>query len=45
MAAVALLQAEGDALVLPADAVNQEVLTAAGAEIQNALTNPFFGAL
>jgi hypothetical protein len=38
-------QDEGGMLVLPRDKVNMEVLNAAGGEINNALTNPFFGVL
>lgn len=32
-------------LVMPRDKVNVEILNAAGGELNNALTNPFFGAL
>eukprot|EP00879_Flechtneria_rotunda_P025672 GHRR01027306.1.p1 GENE.GHRR01027306.1~~GHRR01027306.1.p1 ORF type:complete len:186 (+),score=60.47 GHRR01027306.1:425-982(+) len=38
-------QEEDGVLVLPRDQVNMEVLNSAGAEINNALTNPFFGVL
>lgn len=38
-------QDEGSSLVLPRDKVQMEVLNAAGGEINNALTNPFFGVL
>lgn len=38
-------QDEGGMLVLARDKVNMEVLNAAGGEINNALTNPFFGVL
>jgi hypothetical protein len=38
-------QDEGSSLVLPQDKVQMEVLNAAGGEINNALTNPFFGVL
>lgn len=38
-------QEEGGMLQLPRDKVNMEVLNSAGAEINNALTNPFFGVL
>lgn len=37
--------ASGSALYLPADKVSIDNLTVAGAELSNALTNPFFGAL
>jgi hypothetical protein len=40
-----VVQDEGGMLVLPRDKVNLEVLNAAGGEINNALTNPFFGVL
>jgi hypothetical protein len=39
------VQEEGGALVLPRDKVSMDVLNAAGGEINNALTNPFFGVL
>jgi hypothetical protein len=39
------VQDEGGSLVLPRDKVQMEVLNAAGGEINNALTNPFFGVL
>ncbi len=35
----------GEALVMSEDKVNVELLNAAGAEINNAMTNPFFGKL
>ncbi|KAK9831953.1 hypothetical protein WJX81_002741 [Elliptochloris bilobata] len=38
-------QAADDALVLPADKVNLELLQAAGGLLHDACTNPFFGAL
>jgi hypothetical protein len=38
-------EANGSALYLPVDKVNIEVLNLAGAELNNASTNPFFGAL
>lgn len=37
--------ADGNGLYLPADKVNIEVLHLAGSELNNASTNPFFGAL
>ncbi len=37
--------AAGDMLQMDAAAVNPELLTAAGAELNSALTNPFFGML
>ena len=37
--------ADGNGLYLPADRVNIEVLHLAGSELNNASTNPFFGAL
>ncbi|KAK9803636.1 hypothetical protein WJX72_007545 [[Myrmecia] bisecta] len=36
---------DGESLELLRNAVDMEVINAAGAELQNALTNPFFGAL
>lgn len=42
---VCVVQDEGGSLVLARDKVNMEVLNAAGGEINNALTNPFFGVL
>lgn len=35
----------GEFLEMPADSVNVETLHVAGAELNNALTNPFFGVL
>lgn len=35
----------GEALVMPEDKVNIQLLNVAGAEINNAMTNPFFGKL
>lgn len=35
----------GEFLVMPRDKVSVETLNAAGGELNNALTNPFFGAL
>lgn len=37
--------ADGEALYMPVEKVNAEVLNLAGAELNNASTNPFFGAL
>lgn len=37
--------AAGDALHMDAVSVNQQLLTVAGAELNSALTNPFFGVL
>lgn len=37
--------AAGEFLTMPADKADLEGLHAAGGELQNALTNPFFGAL
>ena len=37
--------ADGEFLVMPADKTDLESLNAAGGELHNALTNPFFGAL
>jgi hypothetical protein len=42
---LALQQEEEGSLVLPRDKVSVEVLNAAGAEINNALSNPYFGML
>ena len=39
------MQKTDEALTMPRDKVNQEVIAAVGGEINNALTNPFFGAL
>lgn len=36
---------DGAALFMPRDAVDPAALAAAGGEVDNALTNPFFGAL
>jgi hypothetical protein len=38
-------QEGGGALVMTRDQVDMTVLNAAGGELQNALTNPFFGVL
>jgi hypothetical protein len=40
-----LLQEADGMLRLPRDKVNMEVLNSAGGEINNALSNPFFGVL
>jgi len=40
-----LRQGQGDALYMPREAADVSALNAAGTEINNALTNPFFGAL
>ena len=37
--------ADGETLSLPRGAVQAEILTAAGSELNNAINNPFFGAL
>ncbi len=37
--------AEGEHLVMPEDKVDVELLNVAGGELNNALTNPFFGKL
>ena len=37
--------AAGEFLTMPADKADMESLHAAGSELHNALTNPFFGAL
>jgi hypothetical protein len=39
------LQDKDGMLVMLAEQVNMEVLNAAGGELNNAVTNPFFGAL
>ena len=39
------VQEKDGVLVLAAEQVNMEVLNAAGGELNNAVTNPFFGAL
>lgn len=38
-------QREGDVLVLPAESARMETLNAAGEVLNNAITNPMFGAL
>ena len=38
-------QQEGDFLVMPADKASADTLNAAGTELNNACTNPFFGVL
>lgn len=43
--ALCCAQDEGGMLVLARHKVDMEVLNAAGGEIDNALTNPFFGVL
>jgi hypothetical protein len=45
IALLALVQREGEALVLPADRVNAELLNGAGGLLQEMISNPFFGAL
>lgn len=39
------LQPSDEALIMPKEAVDVEALNAAGGELNNAMTNPFFGAL
>jgi hypothetical protein len=39
------LQRSDEALIMPKEAVDVEALNAAGGELNNAMTNPFFGAL
>ena len=39
------MQKVDDVLTMPRDKVNMEVINAVGGEINNALSNPFFGAL
>jgi hypothetical protein len=36
---------DGSALVMPREAADPSALSEAGSEVNNALTNPFFGAL
>ncbi len=38
-------QQEGDFLVMPAEKATADTLNAAGGELNNACTNPFFGVL
>ncbi len=38
-------QQEGDFLVMPAEKATADTLNAAGGELNNASTNPFFGVL
>ena len=38
-------QQEGDFLVMPAERASADALNAAGGELNNASTNPFFGVL
>lgn len=38
-------EASGEFLVMPSEKVSVESLNAAGGELNNAMTNPFFGAL
>ena len=38
-------QQEGDFLVMPAEKASADTLNAAGGELTNACTNPFFGVL